>query len=562
MELPEARSSKRKAESDHGPCRKKAHIAQCDPVEDSQELHLSSDDDSSFDSGSDSISYTPLTPLSSTASPRFPSELKTHLCTYKDCGRAFNRPAKLAEHVLSHTNSRPFVCPHKACTKDFLRKSHLSHHLKSAHSDVRDHVCQWPGCEKNFTTATRLKRHLAAHQGRTKHQCTVTGCGQTFRKHGTLQKHIAIVHEGRKPFSCYFQDQNGNVCKQGFDTAGKLRAHEGRVHGGQRFWCAICSVGNTDNDSSLQRGTAGTAGFSTYGELQQHIKTMHPPECSICGLVCSTHRELKSHVEVRHGTLSLDDRKTLICPEPGCGRAFTKKGNLNVHVEATHKSKKYVCGQVALESLNNVEGWDGHGACGRGLSTKASLQNHIRAVHMGMGRRRSKPTGKSRNDSPSNDRGTSSNLMKLTGAGYDKISSRHISCVMPDCDFRFGRAYDLRMHLTSHHDVPQGDAEKLLARAGRTMSPMSHEDDFPSGDAMQDMDAKDRSPMDIQGYEYIDDEAPAEHGWLWDGEEAYEDETRGEGEWFEDEREMRSLIGDDQSGVQGLDAMTIDPSLA
>lgn len=284
---------------------------------------------------------------------------------------------------------------------------------------------------------------------------------------------------------------------------------------------------------------------------------MHPPECSICGLVCSTHRELKSHVEVRHGTLSLDDRKTLICPEPGCGRAFTKKGNLNVHVEATHKSKKYVCGQVALESLNNVEGWDGHGACGRGLSTKASLQNHIRTVHMGMGRRRSKPTGKSKNDSPSDDRGTSSNLMKLTGAGYDKISSRHISCVMPDCDFRFGRAYDLRMHLTSHHDVPQGDAEKLLARAGRTMSPMSHEDDFPSEDAMQDMDAKDRSPMDIQGYDYT-----AEHGWLWDGEEAYDDETRGEGEWFEDEREMRSLIGDDQSGVQGLDAMTIDPSLA
>ena len=94
------------------------------------------------------------------------------------------------------------------------------------------------------------------------------------------------------------------------------------------------------------------------------------------------------------------------------------------------------------------------------------------------------------------------------------------------------------------------------------MSPMRDEDDFPPELAMQDLDAKDRSPMDIQGYEYIDDEAPAEHGWLWDGEEANEDETRSEGEWSEDEREMRSLIGDDQSGVQGLDPMTIDPSLA
>ncbi|KAI4285366.1 MAG: hypothetical protein L6R38_000722 [Xanthoria sp. 2 TBL-2021] len=492
MELVESGSSKRKAESDDGPCKKKAHIAQLGAVEDFGELDLSSDGDSSSDSGSELISNSPLTPVSSTASPRFPSELKTHLCTYKDCGRAFNRPAKLAEHVLSHTSSRPF----------------------------------------------------------------------TFRKHGTLQKHIAIVHEGRKPFLCDLQDPSGNVCGHGFDTAGKLRAHEGRVHGGQRFWCAICSVDNSDNSSAmLQQPKADAAGFSTYGALQQHIKTMHPPECSICGLVCSSHRELKSHVEVRHGTTSLDDRKTFICPEPGCGRAFTKKGNLNVHVEATHKSKKYICGEVALESLNNVEGWDGHDACGRALSTKGSLQNHIRTVHMGMGRRRSRPTEKSKDGSPENDHGTSSNLMKLTGAGYDEISSRHILCLMPDCDFRFGRAYDLRMHLMSHHDVPQDDAEKLLAATGRTMDSMSDENDFHPELSMRVTDAEDRSTMDIQGYEDLDDEAPAEGGRFWIGDELCDYETRGDDEWFEDEREMRSLIGDDQSGVQGPDAMTIDPSL-
>ncbi|KAL8759070.1 MAG: hypothetical protein Q9199_001024 [Rusavskia elegans] len=563
MELVETRCSKRKAESDDGPCKKKAHIAQLGPVEDFRELDLSSDDDSSSDSASESISKTPLTPVSSTASPRFPSELKTHLCTYKDCGRAFNRPAKLAEHVLSHTNSRPFVCPHKPCTKDFLRQSHLSHHLKSTHSDVRDYVCQWPGCEKSFTTATRLKRHHAAHEGRTKHQCAVIGCGQTFRKHGTLQKHIAIVHEGRKPFLCDLQDPSGNVCGQGFDTAGKLRAHEGRLHGGQRFWCAVCSVDNSDNVSAmLQQPKADAAGFSTYGALQQHIKTMHPPECSVCGLVCSSHRELKSHVEVRHGTTSLDDRKTFICPEPGCGRAFTKKGNLNVHVEATHKSKKYICGEVALESLNNVEGWDGHEACGRALSTKGSLQTHIRTVHMGMGRRRSRPAEKSKDGSPDNDHGASSNLMKLTGAGYDEMSSRHILCLMPDCDFRFGRAYDLRMHLTSHHDVPQDDAEKILAATGRTMDSMSDGNDFHPELSMRDIDAEDRSPMDIQGYEDLNDEDPAEDGRFWIGDELCDYEThQGDDEWFEDEREMRTLIGDDQSGVQGPDAMTIDPSL-
>ncbi|KAL8851583.1 MAG: hypothetical protein Q9221_003515 [Calogaya cf. arnoldii] len=311
-----------------------------------------------------------------------------------------------------------------------------------------------------------------------------------------------------------------------------------------------------------QQPKADVAGFSTYRELQQHIKTVHPPECSICGLVCSSQRELKSHVEVRHGTTSLEDRKAFICPEPGCGRAFTKKGNLNVHVQASHKAKKYICGEVALESLNNVKGWDGHDACGRALSTKGSLQNHIRTVHMGMGRRRSKPIEKSKDGSPDHGPDTCFNLMKLTGAGYDEISSRHILCLMPDCEFRFGRGYDMRIHLTSHHDVSQEDAEKLLAGLEGMMDPMSDEDDFQPELSMQDIGAEDGSPMDVQGYEDIDDEAPAKDGRFWIGDESYDYESRGDDEWFADEREMRSLIGDELSGVRGPDdAMTIDPNL-
>ncbi|KAL8733849.1 MAG: hypothetical protein Q9166_001837 [cf. Caloplaca sp. 2 TL-2023] len=376
-------------------------------------------------------------------------------------------------------------------------------------------------------------------------------------KHGTLQKHILTVHEGRKPFSCKVQGENGDTCGQDFETAGKLRAHEGRVHGGQRFWCSICITDTASEGNPMKQGLKdGAAGFSTYAQLQEHIKTTHPPECGTCGLVCSSQRELKSHVEVRHGTLSVDDRKTFVCPEPGCGRAFTKKGNLNVHVEATHKAKKYVCGEVSLESLKNVEGWDGRNACGRALSTKGSLQNHIRTVHMGMGRRRRKASDQVLNDP--ND-GNTMNLMKLTGAGYHDNSRRRFVCLIPDCIFRFRRGYDVQIHLMTRHGLSEHDAEALIAGAeGHVGSMQADHEDLPEN-VMQDTDPKSWHLMDTHGCEHADNDILTEGGRFWIGDESNDYEARGDDEWFEDEREMREV--EDGSTGTLLSQLSLSPTI-
>ncbi|KAL8705776.1 MAG: hypothetical protein Q9201_001122 [Fulgogasparrea decipioides] len=501
---------------------------------------------------------TPLTPISPRAPTRFPSELKTHLCTYSDCAKAFNRPAKLAEHLLSHTNLRPFVCPHQPCTKDFLRQSHLKHHIKSVHSNVRDYICEWEGCGKSFITATRLKRHYATHEGGEKFKCSVCDCGQTFRKHATLQKHILTVHEGRKPYSCELRDEDDNVCGQGFETAGKLRAHEGRVHGGKRFWCSICANDNYREDEAPQEASNGDeAGFSTYAQLQEHIKIDHPPKCNTCGLACSSQRELKNHVELQHVMPNIDERKTHLCPEPNCGRAFTKKWNLHVHIQSTHQSKKYVCGEVKLGILNMVEGWDGLNACGRALSTKGSLESHIRTAHMGMGRRRSKARKRQTSDP------TEQNLIKLTGAGYKEDSGRHIECLLPDCEFRFKRAYDLQTHLLSHHSLPESDAERLIDTAGRNGDFLSaHYTGFPD-DLMQDIHPRDWHMLDTQGYRNISEEDVKDGGHYWMGDDQADADEQGEDGWFHEQMEMRMLIDGDDAEVQGQDeaAAVIDPFL-
>lgn len=300
-------------------------------------------------------------------------------------------------------------------------------------------------------TGTRLRRHRAAHENKESFRCDADACGQLFRKHGTLQKHIAMAHEGKSPFVCRVSSQQGEECGAGFDTAGKLKSHEGRAHGDKRFWCIVCSSATTAKGINLgQEGTQ--SGFSTYAQLQTHLAVEHAPTCEECDLQCASQRALKSHIDIVHGPLGMDERRKYACGELGCGRAFTKRGNLNVHVQTIHGQKKFVCGSLDHGSLKNVADWNGLNACGQAFSTKQSLEGHIRATHLGLSRSRRNLDNLlvERKNRRSKSVPT---LVRLTGAGYDHESGRHISCLISDCEYRFMRDYDLEVHLSFHHGL-------------------------------------------------------------------------------------------------------------
>ena len=401
---------------------------------------------------------TPLSSVSSKSSPKYPSQLKTQHCPYPDCSKSFNRRARLNEHLHSHTNTRPFKCPHPPCEKDFLRKTHLSHHVKSTHSDVRDYLCAWDGCGKVFLTGTRLKRHHAAHEGREKFKCSVDGCGQTFRKHATLQKHTTSVHEGRPRYVCEKQGEDGTICGAGFETAAKLKTHHGRVHGTSRFWCTLCTSNEMFDQPST--GVQERLAFTTYGELQTHNRTVHPPSCETCNTKFQTLKELKRHVEAEHGDLDPLSRPEHICTEPGCGRSFTKKGNLIVHTKTVHAGEKaFVCGSVDPTTLNNVSDWLGHDSCGRAFTTKKNLEEHIRTAHLGLEHSR-----KSKQNPKKNKVKRATEVGRLTGTAYEEVG-HEIPCLRAECEFRFAREYDLDMHLQSKHGL--ADFEIQIMRAGR-----------------------------------------------------------------------------------------------
>ena len=515
--------------------------------------------DYDFDSTSDaddrshitSSVTTPLTPISSKASPRHPSDLlKIHRCTHEGCDKSFNRPAKLAQHLRSHTNTRPFICPHPLCNKDFLRESHLKHHVKSAHSDVRDYVCGWEDCGKSFVTATRLKRHHAAHEGRERFRCTVAGCGQAFRKHGTLQRHILIVHEGRKPYVCQVLDVDGTECGAGFDTEGQLKAHAGRVHESNTFFCTICpsEVRSTISRPSLDYRQPS---FSTYAALREHVEIVHPPACTECGQKCKSLRDLKSHLEVIHGVFDVNDQRVHSCHEQGCGRSFTKKGNLRMHIHISHGPIRFACGEIDPSTPDQVADWDRTDSCGKILTTKASLEEHIRTAHQGLAR--SGETTRQNKNGAFDEQARKHEvtvLTRITGAGYEE--ERTIQCLVIGCNHRFLREYDLEIHLQCRHGlammINQGRGYNQEGMGGDPTLGMQFDDDIGTIGREESLGA-----------------GALRGGSSWVEEQSYLD--RGESdEWLRDELEMRCLIGgglgmerDELGG--GHDDDIIDPTL-
>lgn len=561
-----------------------------------------SDDDD--DDKTHHLSPTPQTPFSPEpkASRRFPSDRKVFDCPYDDCSKSFNRPARLNDHLRSHTDTRPFTCPHPPCVKAFLRVTHLNHHIKSAHSTVRDYLCDWEGCGKRFVTGTRLRRHKAAHEGRDKYRCT--SCGLDFRKHGTLQKHITLVHEGKEPFVCEFvmDDETEEKCGVGYETLAKLKAHEGRVHAEKRFSCTVCFSEAEVQGDSVQAAEEGVkeagGGFTTYESLQAHVKLVHPPTCTKCGLRCGSSRELTRHLEIAHDGQPVSDRKTHLCTYPSCGRSFTRNGNLVVHMRTVHKNeKRFICGEVEPSSLSKekIADWNGNDACGRAFQTKANLAEHVRTVHLGLQPSRKEPEKKKRSGretgeeqpqqqqliSPPNPKPAPSVLTRLTGSGYADQTGRNLPCLHAGCEYRFVRDYDLELHLRTKHRIVKADVQGRLFERDRAdystssfwgpesldfQPPMEFDSPAERGLAASlGMGAGMSVSFDLG----IDDEmgaapataAPGAERWVGDGGTGDEEGVAGGDDWWRDGFGMQQLVhGDGDFAVMGEEAL-IDPAL-
>lgn len=390
---------------------------------------------------------TPNTPFSPVPGKKFPSEYKTIKCTYEGCTKTFNRPARLAAHLRSHANERPFICSYEGCEKAYIEEKHLKQHIKGSHTHEREYICDWEGCTKSFLTATRLRRHKDAHEGHERFRCTsYPPCNQTFRKHQTLQRHIRSDHLDLAPFPCTYIDPITNeLCKAGFDASGGLKKHMERTHGAATFLCEECTVPGKFHED----GTPVPLAFTTNAKLQAHIKKEHA-NCMFCDRKCSSQQLLQKHIDTQHSGSTLEERKNIPCDYPGCPKTFTKRANLQVHMRTVHDGQRFICGTYDVSQILDLASWDGSDSCGKDFVSKVNLEDHVRTLHLGLP---SLLNSKGRRKTASQPKRSTRKVPEQTEieelAGYDV--RRTIDCVVQGCPHKFMRNYDFHEHMRINH---------------------------------------------------------------------------------------------------------------
>ncbi|KAM0263038.1 hypothetical protein ACHAQJ_001417 [Trichoderma viride] len=354
---------------------------------------------------------------------KFPSEYKTLACSWPGCPKSFNRPARLRDHMNSHTNSRPHKCPYDGCDKDYIEDKHLKQHIKATHTNDRKYVCQRDGCGKTFVTGTRLKRHQLVHEGADRFRCQ--DCGQSFRKKETLNKHVRKEHQGLPAHQC-----PEPTCPSAFDSKGALNRHREREHGPLKFWCMECAP------QMREDGTTYRVGFTTDPQLQSHMRQEHQ-NCMFCDYKSSSLWELETHIEIHHSGKTVEDRKTVACPYAGCDKKFTKKSNLNVHFRTAHEGFRFICGEVELTGPG-LETWTNDQGCGDKFSTKVRLEDHIRFIHLGQERPKLTKTDKS----------AATDIIDEI-SGVTNVKKQTLRC--SQCNEGFIRYFDLNAHIAFAH---------------------------------------------------------------------------------------------------------------
>ena len=120
-------------------------------------------------------------------------------------------------------------------------KSNLNKHIASVHDGKKPFKCNI--CEASFPQKQNLNIHIASvHEGKKPFKCN--SCDASFvSKHG-LTVHIYSVHEFKKPFKC-------NDCSMSFSLKGNLNRHVTSLHERKQDWKAFSASKAPDNWQSL-----------------------------------------------------------------------------------------------------------------------------------------------------------------------------------------------------------------------------------------------------------------------------------------------------------------------
>jgi DNA-directed RNA polymerase subunit RPC12/RpoP len=298
------------------------------------------------------------------------------------CEKTFSEVRKLVLHTQTvHSDYRPFECTN--CDYKAKTNQYLTTHINRVHKKVKNVTCSkcgdtffnssdlqlhdknrhqpklekaksdWPcdTCGKMFDNKTSMSCHRRFHfvdpSKTPKLPCET--CGKVVANPWILREHIKWEHPTQDEIDqleCFCQK-----CKLPFLTSLILNEHLDQCLDRplKTFKCVLC---NKNEDYVWHSAIA----------MKKHIAEIHRcnrPVCDICGFVVKslTKGKLEFHKRTVHEGL-----KDWACDI--CGKTYTLKEGLQLHVEVTHENRTYKCDQ-----------------CGKEVTSRASLQTHMAALH-------------------------------------------------------------------------------------------------------------------------------------------------------------------------------------
>ncbi|XP_074642178.1 uncharacterized protein LOC141899651 isoform X2 [Tubulanus polymorphus] len=219
---------------------------------------------------------------------------KWHECHV--CLKKFSMKGNFKQHLLTHTDKKPYTCDFHDCKKSFRTKETCEKH-KLAHQGIKPFSCEI--CRRGFTTNHALKEHRSRHSDTKLYACSV--CNRHFRQISCLSRHM-VLHSGEKKYSC-------NICDRKFAQPAYLRSHIRTHTGEKRFSCELCSKV-----------------FGYRSDLNRHAiihRGTRPYQCSVCNLRFNDRSSCRRHL--RNHT----DEKGFACET--CGGRFTQIARLETH---------------------------------------------------------------------------------------------------------------------------------------------------------------------------------------------------------------------------------------
>ncbi|RLV82674.1 Transcription factor IIIA [Meyerozyma sp. JA9] len=241
---------------------------------------------------------------------------KSFKCTAPGCEESFYKHQSLRHHFLS-VHDKSLTC--STCGKAFNRPYKLAQHNIKFHGDAPVYQCDHQGCFHNFKTWSALQLHIKTEHPKLK--CSVCGKGCVGKK--GLRAHMAGCHDSSTAVKLW----NCDYCVVGsFAKKAELLEHYKDFHDGNIPEQLMKAEEKEKLEALLDDPEA--CGLENLRSLDQTTAPVDGTKS-----INSFNSELESGTSITDLLINNVDMKTLPCPKKKCTRRFRREHDLRRHLK-------------------------------------------------------------------------------------------------------------------------------------------------------------------------------------------------------------------------------------